>query len=337
MAEFDIQKLANKLKKNYGSLKVAADEVETIEFISTGNKALDLSLEGGINLENLVELSGFNSSGKTTLMQLMLADMQKKYNTVGIWLDRENAYYNNRSEFLGIDNSKVIKFKPTDIPIIPDATQALIETLSNIPKDVYKFIGIDSIAAFDDTAKIDRSDMGRKAKDIHRMFRRVLPYIDKKTLFVFSNQRTWKPGVLFGPNTTVTGGEAGKYFTNYRIELNNGKDIKDDSLGGEITGNYIKAKVIKTRSGPAMRSITFQHFFKKGIPYLSGYIRLLVDRNVLQPKNKTEFKAFKNEIILYKDKKLKESNVEQILKDYPELNFDTYPEYNVEEEEKEDV
>ena len=331
--EFDIQKLATKLKKTYGSLKVAADEIETIEFISTGNKSLDLSLGGGINLENCVELSGFSSSGKTTLMQCMLADMQKKYNAVGIWLDRENAYYNDRSEFLGIDNKNVIKFKPADIPTIPDATQALVETLSNIPKETYKFIGIDSMAAFDDTSKYNKADMGKNASHKHRLFRRILPFVDERTLFVFCNQRTYKPGVMFGDPTTTAGGTAGKYFTSYRIQLDEGKEIKDDKLGGESVGNYVKAKIIKTRSGPKMRSVIIQHFFKDGIPYLSGYIRLLVDRNILQPKNKAEFKAFKNEIILYKDKKLKEYDVEQILKDYPELNFDTYPEYNIKEEE----
>ncbi len=68
------------------------NEVETKEFISVGNKALDLALDGGINLGSAVEISGFSQSGKTTLMQIMLANMQKKYNAIGIWLDRENAF-----------------------------------------------------------------------------------------------------------------------------------------------------------------------------------------------------------------------------------------------------
>ena len=113
--EFDINGLVNKLKKNYGSLRVAADTVEVKEFISTGNKALDLALEGGINFGSIIEMSGFSQSGKTTLIQIMLANMQRDYNAVGIWLDRENAFYNDRSEFLGIDLKRTILFKPLDI------------------------------------------------------------------------------------------------------------------------------------------------------------------------------------------------------------------------------
>jgi len=330
--EFNINNLVKKLKKEYGTLKVAVDEVEIKGLISTGNKALDLALDGGVNMESVVELSGFSQSGKTTIMQLMLADMQKRFNATGIWLDRENAFFKNRSEFLGINTSKTMVLKPLDIPTVPDATDALENILSNIPKDEYKFIAIDSISSFDDTAKTKKSDMGKKAQHVHRLFRRILPYVDDKTLFVFVNQRTYLVGVLYGDNTTTTSGEAGKYYSNFRIELDNGRNLIDINRGNEIIGNWMNAKVIKTRFGPSLREIKFQHLFKKGIPYLSGYIRLLANRNIVQPKNKKEFNSFKQTTIKYKDKELQEYNVEQILKDYPELIFDIYPEYNVEEE-----
>ena len=331
--EFDINGLVNKLKKNYGSLRVAADTVEVKEFISTGNKALDLALEGGINFGSLVELSGFSQSGKTTIMQIMLANMQKDYNAVGIWLDRENAFYNNRSEFLGIDLKRTILFKPLDIITVPQATIALEEVLKNIPDDTYKFIAIDSLAAFDDTSKSDKSVMGKTAGQFHRLFRRILPFVNDKTIFIFANQRTFKPNVMFGDNTTTAGGgESGKYYSHYRIQLDQGKEIKDPKRDNEVVGNWMRAIVEKTRSGPSRRKIYFQHIFKEGVHYLSGYVRFLVSRNILQPKNKAEFKSFKNEIILYKDKKLKESDVNTIIETYPELNYDIYPEYNVEEE-----
>jgi len=337
MTEFDIKKLVTKLKKEYGSLKIAADEVETKEFISVGNKALDLALDGGINLGSAVEISGFSQSGKTTLMQIMLANMQKKYNAIGIWLDRENAFFIDRAKFLGVDTNRTMLFKPVDILTVPDATIALETTLKKIPDTEYVFIGIDSIAAFDDTSKSDKAVMGKTAGQLHRLYRRILPYINNRTLFVFANQRTYKPGVMFGDNTTVTGGEAGKYYTHYRIQLDNGKDIRDENKGGEVVGNWLKAKVIKTRLGPSMRKVVFQHLFKGSIPYLSGYLRLLVDRNILEPKNKAEFKAFKQGTILYNGNKLLESNVEKIMEDFPELNLDIYPEYKPDEEEKEET
>jgi len=338
MTDFDINKLVKKLKKEYGTVALASDEVETKEYISTGNKALDLALDGGINLGKVVEMSGFSQSGKTTLIQIMLADMQKKYNAVGIWLDRENAFTKDRAEFLGINTKETFVFRPMDIPTVVDATIALENTLKNIPADKYVFIGIDSLASFDDTAKTDKAVMGRTAGQLHRLFRRILPYVTDKTIFVFANQRTYKPGVLFGDNTTTAGGgESGKYYSHYRIQLDQGKEIKDVKRDNEVMGNWMRAIVEKTRSGPSRRKIYFQHLFKDGVYYLSGYIRLLVDRNILQPKNKAEFKAFKQETILYKGKKLLESNVEKILEDFPELNFDVYPEYKLDEDSDIDV
>lgn len=337
MTDFDIKNLVKKLKKEYSTLNIASNNKESKESISTGNKALDLALEGGINFGSCVELSGFSQSGKTTLMQIMLANMQKEYNAVGIWIDRENAFYNDRAEFLGIDLDNTILLKPKDIITVPQTTIALVDILKGIPQDTYKFIAIDSLSAFDDTSKSDKAVMGKTAGQFHRLFRRIIPFVDDRTLFTFANQRTFKPNVMFGDNTTTAGGgESGKYYSHYRIQLDKGKELKDSKRDNEVIGNWMRAIVEKTRTGPSRRKVYFQHLFKDGIDYLSGYMRFLVSRNSIQAKNKTDFKSFKQETILYNGHKLYESDVEQILKDYPELNFDQYPEYKIDEEEEEE-
>ena len=89
----DISKVVNNLKKTYSSLKMASEEEDPKDYISTGNLALDLVLDGGIALGYVAELLGLSQSGKTTLMQLLLADAQRKYDAIGIWADRENAWY----------------------------------------------------------------------------------------------------------------------------------------------------------------------------------------------------------------------------------------------------
>ena len=94
------------------------------------------------------------------------------------------------------------------------------EILPSLPKDRYKFIAIDSIASFDDPSKINRSDMGKKSQQIHRFFRKLLPLVDRKTILTFASHRTFKIGVLFGSNETVTGGEGVKFYTSYRTYPN---------------------------------------------------------------------------------------------------------------------
>ena len=323
----DISKIVNKLKKTYGSLKMANEDIVSTEYVSTGNFALDLSLDGGIAWGYVSELLGLSQSGKTTLMQIMLADAQNKYDTIAIWADRENAWYPDRAEQLGVDLSRVILLKPQDIPQVTQLTEFLLDILPSLPKDKYKFIAMDSIAAFDDPTQASKSDMGKKSISIHRLFRKILPLFDKRTMFFFSNHVTFKIGVMFGNPETSTGGEGTKFYPSYRIKLDNKREIIDENKGNESLGNWISAYVIKTRSGPNHRKVVFPHYYSGGIPYYGGYARLLVDRNYLQPKNKSEFKSFKQVIVKYKNSEFSEFNIEEKLKDFPELLFKAYPEW----------
>lgn len=336
MTDFDLSKVVKGLKDKYAFVKVASEEKDAQDYISTGNLALDLALEGGIAFGYAVEFSGLSGSGKTLLCQLMLADAQKKYDTVGIWFDREKAWFKKRAVELGIDIDKVIVFEPQDIPTVPDMEAAAKDVLDKIPPDVYKMICIDSISAF--MKEGDKADMGKKAQALHNFFRTMLSYMNEKTSLVFANQITFKIGILFGDKTTVTGGESPKYYSTYRIKLDDRKAIVDSAKGDEIVGNWIEAQIIKTRLGPNYRKIVFPFYYKEGIPYYGGYARLLADRGYLKPKNKKEFKSFKQSTLVYGDEQVDEFKIESFLKKHPELKFDKYPEYNTgEDNAKEDT
>ena len=322
-----LDKVVEKLKSTYGTLKIAGSDSGVKEYISTGNKTLDLALDGGIAWGYAVELSGGSGSGKTTLMQKILADAQQKYDAIGLWLDREKAWYNDRAQSLGVDLDKVYLADPQDIAEVRHGTQFIFDMLEALPKDRYKVIAIDSIASFDDPSKVDKADMGKKPQQVHRMFRKLLPKVDKKTILIFSNHRTFKVGVLFGSNETVTSGEGVKFYTSYRLSLDDIREIKDANRGDEIIGGWIKVQIIKTRSGPNFRRVVFPHYYTGNIPYYGGYARLLVDRNYLKPNNKTEFNAFRQVTVKYKDAKFSEHDIESKLTEYPELDFNSYPDW----------
>jgi len=330
----DISRIVKSLQKDYGSLRLAGEDTEPSELISTGNKALDLILGGGIAWGFVTENIGLSGSGKTTLMQMLLANAQKEYDVIGIWLDREKAWYNERAEQLGIDTSKVIVVNPEDVPSVVEATQFLEKLLPKIDKDSYKFIAIDSISAFDDPLAINKQDMGKKASQIHRFFRKIFKHMDNKTSINISNHITYKPGLMFGNPKTTSGGEAPRYYSNYRLEFNDIRDIIDNTKGDEKVGTWIKATVIKTRRGPNFRDVIFPHFYKSGIPRLGGYIRMLVDRNYIKPKNKELYKRFEETALLYDGNKYDELDIENNIEDFPELNFDMYPEYNINNKEE---
>ena len=344
MAEYNINSLVKKLKGKYGTIRVAEeDDAVDKEYISTSIKALDLALEGGIAWGYVTEVAGFSQSGKTTLLQLLLAHAQKEFNAVGIWFDREKAWFNKRAVDLGIDISKVIVISPEDIPTVIEANALVDDIMSSIPDDQYKFICIDSISAFAKTAKVDKSDMGKRALQIHDLFRMILKYTNDKTSVNFANHRYYKPEVMFGDNTTSGGGEGPKYYTNYRIQMEDRKQIFNKKENNAVMGNWIKATVNKTRNGPNYRHVVFPHYYEFGIPELGGYARLLVDRNYAAPASKAEFKSLKRgDFKVHGDDTVyDEFKLDELLEKHPELNFSEYPKFNsvngkVEEDEDDD-
>jgi RecA/RadA recombinase len=338
----DLQKIAKGIKDKYSSISVAEDIPDPSDYVSTGNLALDLISDGGIPFGYCTEFLGLTSSGKSLLLQKILANAQKQYDAVGIMGDRENCYTNKRGEQLGIDNSRLIVAKPQDLATPTDGFGFFIDAISQIrktDKDTYVVMILDSLAAFDKDVALDKSDSGRKAKSTHEGFRALLSHIDIKTMFMVANQVTYKI-TSFGDPRTTTSGEAPKYYSTVRIALEDKREITDPKRGNEVVGNWIGAEVIKTRLGPNHRSCYFRHLYETGIDWYSGYARLLAARNYLKPKNASEFKAFKQVLLTYGEEAVSEYNVEEFVKKHPELLFDKYPDYNtkdgtIEEEENE--
>lgn len=356
----DLSDIVALIKKDFGKnsgVGLACDEPDETDFVSTGSKVLDLCIQAeGLPMHGkITELLGLFSSGKSLILQTVIANAQKKYDAIGILADRENAYTKERGLQLNIDNSKLIYVPAKDIPTITDAVNFICLSIERIRE---KFplrkivIGIDSIAAFDKIPKTkikvdkegnetevrsdSKADMGRKALKTHEGLRKLLNYLDHNTMFVFCNQVTFMPGVMFGDPHTTTSGEGPKYYSAIRIKLEQGRKLTDASKGGEVVGQEIKCTVIKSRLGSNYRKCTIPFYYAKGLDPLEGYLRLLAERNIIVPntrKGPTAYSSF-----IYKETKFKEDQVDLVLKKFPELVFDKYPEWgNVAEVKESDV
>lgn len=326
----DITKVVNQLKQKYKDVNVVSESEDPSDFVSTGNLTFDLISEGGIPFGVMTEFVGFSQSGKSLFAQQILANAQKKYDAVGVIVDRENALTNKRAVELGIDTDKMIKVGPQDTPLVVDAFNFLIDTINLIRKedgDTYIVGIIDSIQAFDKDVDLDKSDSGRRAKSIKDGLRKLFPIIDKKVMLLIANHFYYNVGQMFGDPKRVAGGEGLRYFNTNRFALEDKLKIMDSKKGGEVVGNWIGIEVQKTRLGPCYRTCYIPFFYKEGIPYYGGYIRFLVQRGYLKPKNKQEFSKFRQQTVVYKDKSYNEFNAEKLLRDHPELLFDKYPEY----------
>ena len=341
----DLNKIVKGLQKNYSACNVADNIVDTTDCVSTGNKAFDLISDGGVPWGYVAELLGLSASGKSLFICQMISDGQAKYKAIGLLIDRENAYTNQRGEQLGIDNSRLILAKPADVPIPLKAFEFIQETVGRIRKadanarkadasheDTYIVIAIDSIAAFGKDVGILKADPGRKAKAIHEGLREMLSIIDNRIVLLIANQVTYKVGMLFGDPKTSTAGESVKYYSTIRFALEDKRKIIDPKKGNEVVGNWIGVEVIKTRHGPCYRTCFLKHLYDTGIDYYSGYARLLVKRGYLKPTNEKEFNKFKQSTVTYMDgadkKEVSEFAMEKFVEEHTEFSFDSYPEYN---------
>ena len=335
----DTKNIAKRLK-SLGMTK--ADDVEdSTDLVSTGNCALDLISDGGVPFGHVVEFLGFSQSGKSLFIQQLIASAQKKYNAVGILIDRENSYTVKRGEQLNINNDNLFLVKPDKCPTILDAFNIILEgirTIRESSKEEYIVVAIDSISSFGKDVSLEKSDSGRRAKSTHEGLREALTLMDNKILLVVSNQFLYKIGIIYGDPRTSSSGEAMKYYSTVRVALEDRHKIIDKSKGNEVVGNWIGAEVIKTRLGPSHRTCFIPHFYETGIPYYGGYARLLVNRGYLYPKNKTDFNKFDGKSVIYEKGDVKEQymedNVEKMFEAHPELLFTSYPEYNKEKQTK---
>ena len=328
----NLDDVVKSLKKKYSSAIIGNELPMEYEFISTGNLAFDLLSDGGIPVGFVTEFLGLSQSGKSLFIHKIIANAQKKFDAVGVLVDRENSFFRKRAEeTIGVDSSKLIIAPPSETPTVIDAFQFLIDFIESVrekDKDQYLVLAIDSISAFDKDTDLSKGDSGRKAKSTHEGLRAIIPHIDKKTVLIISNQVTYKIGVLFGDNTTTTSGESMKYYSTCRFALQDRKKIIDAKKGNEVVGAWLGVESIKTRLGPCYRKGFLPVFYNRGIDYYGGYIRLLVDRGYLEPKNKAEFNAFKQTTVVDKNKKqFNEFDVDSLVKEHPELLFTEYPEY----------
>lgn len=322
----NLEKVVKAVKKELDlrSLSVGTHYEDPVDFVSSGNLALDWCLGGkGFAFKFVAQLLGESKSGKTSLMMKTAGEAQKKYGAYVIWADREVAFVRAFAEKLGMDMDKLILAEAHDIRTPNDMYNFFISVHTAIRKedeDAYIVMCLDSLAAFSSSQKGE--DMGRKAKQHHEGFRDLMSLMDNKTLLMFANHVTFKVGIVFGNPKTHTGGTAPKYYSHYILELEGGKVITDDNK--VVVGQNIEAEVVKTRLGPAYRGCIIPFYYEDGFQWYGGFMRMLVAKGILSPTNKQDFASGKPTRYehLETGKKYKEDEVEELLKDHPELEQD---------------
>ena len=285
------------------SINISADA------IPTGSLSLDLALGiGGIPRGRVTEIFGSEASGKTTLAQHIIAEAQKLGGIVA-YIDAEHALDPVYAANCGV--------KIDDLYISqPDfGEQALEITETLVRSGGVDVIVIDSVAALVPKAEIEGEmgdvHVGLQARLMSQALRKLTAAIGRsRTSVIFINQLREKVGIVFGNPEVTPGGRALKFYSSVRIDLRKADSIKQ---GSEITGNRVRAKVVKNKVAPPFRSATFDIMFGRGISKEGDLIDLGVEAGTIKKAG-----AF----FTYSETKLGQGreNAKEYLRENPELS-----------------
>ncbi len=269
------------IKSKFGDgaiMKFGEARKTNVDAISTGCLSLDMAFGiGGVPRGRIIEVFGPESSGKTTLAQHIVAEVQK-LGGIAAFVDAEHALDPDYAEKIGINIKEMLISQPDT----GEQALEIVETL--VRSNAVDVVVVDSVAALVPQKEIegDMGDqhMGLQARLMSQALRKLTGIVAKtKTVVIFINQIRNKIGVFFGNPETTSGGNALKFYSSVRVEVRRSAQIKQ---GEKILGNRVKAKIVKNKVAAPFKSAEFDIMYNEGISISGDLLDLGVEYGVIK-------------------------------------------------------
>ena len=269
-----------KIEKDYGKGTMLGETFSADDVISTGSLKLDIATGiGGCPRSKVVEIMGWESSGKSTIASYLISNTQKK-GLGALLIDGENSFDPNYAKILGVDIDKLTIYQADNGggEKAYDIAERLIKT------GMIGVVVIDSQTIllpkkmFDDPA--EASNLGLHARLLSRVVPKFVTLASMyKVLIVFISQFREKIGVMYGSPETTNGGNALRFYSHMRFECRKSILSDDDK---NAYANKTTVKIIKNKLAPPMKKATFDIRFGEGIDRVKELFDVAVDMNIIQ-------------------------------------------------------
>lgn len=274
----------DRINKDFGAgtvMMFGAKPEQGYQTISTGSLLLNDALGiGGLPRGRIVEIFGWESSGKTTIALYAIADAQKQ-GLKCLLVDAENAFDPEYAAALGVNVENLQYCQPS---YGEQGLEVADRLMASGQADV---VVIDSVAALVPKAELEGemgdSKMGLHARLMSQSCRKMVSTISKHNcLCIFINQFRHKIGVMHGSPEVTTGGMALQFYASIRLQVS--RSITNDNtvfVGDVKEGNKTTVKVIKNKCAPPFRQAVFNIMYGTGIDNLAELVYLAVDKGII--------------------------------------------------------
>jgi recombination protein RecA len=279
-----------------------------LDYAITG---FDASRRGGIPGCRLVEIYGLQSSGKSTLADLIIASVQKNLDGYGIIADYEDAHQESRMVQLGVDPDYTAFIEPKDGTsaaslALEDFFEGTEEAVEKIRKEdpTGPIVSIcDALASahmrehLEMISKENISDYGTvnmksslsKAKFMSDNLRKFVGRMTRKNCtIVIVNQLREKPATMFGSPYYAPGGRALPFEASLIIALKEGKhltpdkDILREHRDPDPVGLVGGFKIDKNKiARPGIKGDFTLYFDERGVNHAENMFHMIKERGIV--------------------------------------------------------
>lgn len=275
-----IAEAIKQIEKEFGKgaiMLLSDSSIGDIDVISSGSILLDEILGvKGFPKGRIIEIYGSESTGKTTLALMALAQAQKEKGRIA-FIDAEHALDRQYSQKLGVDINSLLITQP-------DSGEQALEILDILVKSqALDMIVVDSVAALVPQVELD-GDMndqtiGAQARLMSKALRKLSGNIAKTNcIVIFINQIREKVGIIYGNPEITPGGKALRFYSTIRLEVRKGEQLIKNN---QIIGHKIKIKVVKNKVAPPFKTVTLDFCFEEGFSKISEIIAIAVEKKVI--------------------------------------------------------
>jgi DNA repair protein RadA len=210
---------------------------KSVAKLTTGAKALDELLGGGLESQAITECYGEFGAGKSQIAHQLAVNVTRGHDEGGldsdtVWIDSEQTFRPERikqmSDAFGLDTEAILKRVHVARAFNSHHQMLLVDKASELVKDFpIRLIVVDSLTAHFRAEYIGRGVLAERQQLLNKHIHDLMRFGDVHNAVIYvTNQVHSKPDAFFGDPTRPVGGHVVGHSATFRVYLRKSKGGK---------------------------------------------------------------------------------------------------------------